>query len=309
MIDTESEAWRQMRLLVEILPFVAQEECFALKGGTAINLFVLDLPRISVDIDLIYLPRQSHAKASIGIDAALRRIAGILRSASPPYAVAEGKADEHGRIDTLTVSGRDAQVKIETNAVLRGTLYPVRKLDVRPVVEQRLGFAQIAVVSDADLYGGKLVAALDRQHPRDLFDALVLLERDGLTDEVFHAFLLYLAGHKGVIAHTLEPRRRKLDELFGAQFQGMTDRGVTVADLEEARERLIGALHARIGPREREFLLSVKRRQPDWSLVPVEGASDWPAVGWKLHNLGRMTADRHAAAVANLDQVLERIGR
>lgn len=87
----------------------------------------------------------------------------------------------------------------------------------------------------------------------------------------------------------------------------MTDRGVTVAELEGARERLIGALYARIGPREREFLLSVKRRQPDWSLVPVEGASDWPAAGWKLHNLGRMTADRHAAAVANLEQVLERI--
>ncbi len=309
MIDTEGAAWRQMRLLVEILPFVAREECFALKGGTAINLFVLDLPRISVDIDLTYLPRQSHADASAGIDGALRRIAEMLCSVSPPYAVAEGRANDQGHIDTLTVTGRDTQVKIETNAVLRGTLHPVRKLAVRPRVEQKLGFAQMAVLADADLYGGKLVAALDRQHPRDLFDALVLLERDGLTDEVFDAFLLYLAGHKGVIAHTLEPRPRRIAELFAAQFEGMAERGVTVEELENARERLVRALHDRIGARERQFLLSIKRRQPDWSLVRVEGAAEWPALGWKLHNLGRMTAERHAAAVADLEQVLERIGR
>lgn len=309
MIDTEGAAWRQMQLLVEILPFVAKEECFALKGGTAINLFVLDLPRISVDIDLTYLPRQSHEEASAGIDAALRRISGVLRGMSPPYAVAAGRANAQGHIDTITVTGREAQVKIETNAVLRQTLFPVRVLDVGPVVNKRLGFARMAVLADADLYGGKIAAALDRQHPRDLFDVLVLLEREGITDDVFHGFLLYVAGHKGVIAHTLAPRRRSIADLYAGQFAGMAERGVTVEELENARENLVETLYARMGAREKQFLLSIKRRQPDWSLMPVEGAAAWPAVRWKLHNLGRMSPERHAAAVANLEQVLERIGR
>lgn len=309
MIDTESGAWRQMRLLVEILPIIAAEECFALKGGTAINLFVLDLPRISVDVDLTYLPRQTHAEASAGIDAALRRIAESLRSVSPPYGVAEGRANTDGHIDTLTVTARGTQVKIETNAVLRGSLYSCRMLEVRPGTERRLGFARMTVLSDEDLYGGKLVAALDRQHPRDLFDAKVLMEGGGITDGVFKAFLLYLCGHKGVIAHILEPRRRALAELYAAQFEGMAEREVGVAELEDARERLIAELHARIGEREKRFLLSLKRRQPDWSLIALEGASDWPAVDWKLHNLGRMTAQRHAVALARLEGVLDRIGR
>lgn len=309
MIDTEGAAWRQMQLLVEILPFVAKEECFALKGGTAINLFVLDLPRISVDIDLTYLPRQSHAEASAGIDAGLRRISEALRGVSPPYAVAAGRANAQGHIDTITVTGPAAQVKIETNVVLRQTLFPVRVLEVGPAVRRRLGFARIAVLSDADLYGGKLAAALDRQHPRDLFDVLVRLEREGITDDVFHGFLLYVAGHKGVMAHTLAPRRRPIAELHAGQFSGMAERDVTVEELEGAREKLIKTLYARMGEREKQFLLSIKRRQPDWSVTPVQGAADWPAVRWKLHNLERMSPERHAAAVANLEQVLERIGR
>ena len=47
---------RQVQLLIRVLPSIAEEACFALKGGTAINLFVRDMPRLSVDIDLTYLP-------------------------------------------------------------------------------------------------------------------------------------------------------------------------------------------------------------------------------------------------------------
>ena len=66
---------RQVALLVRTLPFVAEERCFALKGGTAINLFVRDLPRVSVDIDLTYLPVASRDESLRDVDAALRRIA------------------------------------------------------------------------------------------------------------------------------------------------------------------------------------------------------------------------------------------
>ena len=67
-----SESYRkQVALLVRVLPAVAAERCFALKGGTAINLFVRDLPRLSVDIDMTYVPVQSRAESLSAIDAAM----------------------------------------------------------------------------------------------------------------------------------------------------------------------------------------------------------------------------------------------
>lgn len=308
MIDTESPAWRQTHLIVQILPFVAAEEVFALKGGTGINLFLLDLPRLSVDIDLTYLPRQPYAEAVAGIDAGLRRIAEVLRGVSPGYEVTEGQARYGGHIDTLTVKVRDVAVKIETNATMREALLPVRKLDTRPRVQELLGFAQATVLGDADLYGGKIVAALDRQHPRDLFDVKLLLDRSGMTDDIFRSFVLHLAGHKGVIAHTLEPRRKPIARLFEDQFQGMAELDVSVLALEEAREHLVREIHRRLGDREKRFLLSVKKREPEWGLIAFAGAERWPPIAWKLHNLGRMDPARHQRAVSNLEQVLERIG-
>ena len=64
MISSSYKA--QVDLLLRILPFVAKEENFALKGGTAINLFVRDMPRLSVDLDLNYLPFDNREAASKG---------------------------------------------------------------------------------------------------------------------------------------------------------------------------------------------------------------------------------------------------
>jgi len=53
----------QVDLLLQTIPFIAEENIFALHGGTAINLFVRDMPRLSVDIDLTYLPIDNRKKA------------------------------------------------------------------------------------------------------------------------------------------------------------------------------------------------------------------------------------------------------
>ncbi len=80
---------RQVELLVRTLPHVALERCFALKGGTAINLFVRDLPRLSVDIDLTCLPVADRARSLADIETALRRSAGHRQhEQGPPRAPA-----------------------------------------------------------------------------------------------------------------------------------------------------------------------------------------------------------------------------
>lgn len=157
---------RQVALLIRVFPIVAEQSCFALKGGTAINLFVRDMPRLSVDIDLTYLPVQSRAHSLKAINAAMQTIAERIRATISGVQVNEAQTE--GAVTTLYIRARDAQVKIEVTPVLRGTVYEPELRGVSASVEQDFGFAETQVVSFSDLYAGKLVAALDRQHPRDL---------------------------------------------------------------------------------------------------------------------------------------------
>lgn len=307
MIPSDSPYWNQVRLLVEVLPAVAQEECFALKGGTAINLFLRDMPRLSVDIDLAYLPLDNYEMSRTEIDAALRRVRDDLLSRSDPYDVTVGANDGTGRIDTLNVRLGDAQVKIEVNPVLRGSVHPAQVLQVRPIVEEKIGFARIATLATEDLYGGKLVAALDRQHPRDLFDIMLLFENEGLTDSLFRAFLAYLIGHKGSMADTLNPNRKPLEQLYREQFETMANRETSVDELAQVRERLIREVHERLSEKEKRFLLSVKRLKPEWDLLGIAGVDALPAVQWKLHNLGRMSKPAREKAIARLAELFEKI--
>ncbi len=306
---TDSDDFRRVRMLVEVLPAVAAEACFALKGGTAINLFFLDLPRLSVDIDLTYLPFTGYTEAGAGIDAALRRVRDCLVGGLHPFMVRLGPGRGSGHVDTLHVERDGLDIKIEVNPVLRGALHPTAFMTVRPAAEDHFGYAQMTVLAPDDVYAGKLVAALDRQHPRDLFDVKLLLDAGKLTDSLFRAFLVYLAGHKGVIAHTLEPRRKDIARLYREQLQDMVAEPVSLDALVDARERLIREIHARTGDAEKQFLLSVKRMRPEGSLIGLPQASELPAIRWKLHNLAQMTDENHKAALANLEQVLNRIGK
>lgn len=154
---------RQVALLIQTLPHLAPETALALKGGTAINLFVRDMPRLSVDIDLTYLPVAPRAASLAAIDAAMKRIAARIREGIPNSKATEGRAE--GIVTKLFVREGGAQIKIEVTPVLRGCIYEPALQTVSPAVEESFGFAEALLVSFADLYGGKLVAALDRQHP------------------------------------------------------------------------------------------------------------------------------------------------
>ncbi len=80
MIDSRSIYNKQVQLLLEVLPYVSKETCFALKGGTAINMFVRDMPRLSVDIDLMYLPIEERTTSLTHISEALERIATTIEA-------------------------------------------------------------------------------------------------------------------------------------------------------------------------------------------------------------------------------------
>lgn len=301
---TDSERYRdQVRLLLRVLPLVAVEKCFALKGGTAINLFIRDLPRLSVDIDLVYLPMDEREAALAAIHAALERIAASIEAALAGVKIQKSFEHQNDAL-RLVVRHNKTQIKIELSPVLRGSVFPERVMSVRPIVEEQFGYAEIQVLPMPDLYAGKLCAALDRQHPRDLFDVKFLLENEGVDDDLRRTFLVYLISHSRPIAELLRPPRKNIAGLYEGEFREMAQIDVPLAELQAVRETLIATLNKNLTADERRFLLSFKNRSPDWSLLPLPKVNELPAVRWKLMNLGKMPDEKHLAAASNLEGIL-----
>src|SRR5690606_16315497 len=96
----------------------------------------------------------------------------------------------------------------------------------------------LPILAPDELYGGKLVAALDRQHPRDLFDVHVMFESGGLGDGAIECFVTYLAGHNRPIHEVLSSKDKDIGAEFRNQFSGMTRETVALESLLEARSRL-----------------------------------------------------------------------
>jgi predicted nucleotidyltransferase component of viral defense system len=301
-----SEHYRhQVALLIETIPFVAAEPQFALKGGTAINLFFRDMPRLSVDIDLTYLPVAPRPESLAAINAAMKRMAESIRKGLGGVRVTEVINTREKIVTKLTVQRGVAQIKIEVTPVLRGCVFEPEIRSVSSSVEETFGYAQMQVVSFADLYAGKIVAALDRQHPRDLFDVRDLLANEGITDDLRKAFIVYLISHDRPISEVIVPRRKDIATEFAHGFEGMTAETVALDDLLEAREALIAAVAGNMPDAHKEFLMGFKRGKPDWSLLDVPGAADLPAVRWKQINLDKLSADHRAKLVAQLGSVLD----
>lgn len=291
--------------MLEVLPFVAQESCFALKGGTAINLFLRDLPRLSVDIDLTYLPVEDRNSSLAGITAALRSIMSRISRARPNLKVQHGKLKGTETVTKLFVSDGEAQIKVEPNLVLRGTLFPTETHRLSATAEMTFETAvQVTTVSKADIYGGKLCAALDRQHPRDLFDVKLLLESEGLTEEIRKGFLIYLVGHDETMSQLLAPERKNIRQQFTEEFAAMPVEPVTLDALLEVREKLVTTINDALTKDERKFLLSVKEGAPAWDLLGVPGAERLPAIQWKLANIKKMKPAHHRQSVERLAAIL-----
>lgn len=295
----------QVALLVRAIPEIAREDIFALKGGTAINLFVRDLPRLSVDIDLVYLPIAPRAESLSALHDGFARIAGGLRKRAGVKVTEQNSGDGA----KLVVRAGAAQIKVEVSPVLRGTVFEPELLAVRPPVEDRFGYAEMQVVALPDLYAGKIAAALDRQHPRDLFDILHLYENEGITDDLFRAFLVYLVSHNRPAHELLDPHLLDLEDIYFGEFSGMTVEPVPLEALLDVRERLV----ADVQERAREgaaaaFLRSFFTGEPDWTQLdlPID-PSRLPAVQWKLQNLGRLRAEQAVKfedQLARLEEVL-----
>ena len=272
----------QVKLLIDVLPYVAKEECFALKGGTAINLFYNNLPRLSVDIDLTYIGFESRDIACANINNALKRIADDL-NAKGYIANVQGNDIEK----KIICSNQHAKIKIEPNYIIRGYIEKPEILEVCENVEDEFGYVQIQVVSKKELYGGKICAALDRQHPRDLFDIKELIERDGINEELVKGFIAMLLSHDKPLHETLNPNIKNQTEIFEKQFQGMTNKKFSYIEHEQTLNNLINIIKEKILPYKQPLLnfVSLKGNLSDFKINNLEKL---PAIKWKIKNLQKL---------------------
>lgn len=304
MFAAENPYLPQARLAVRVLRYVAEQPVFALKGGTAINLFYRDLPRLSVDLDLTYLPLAAREASLRDLVAALRRVAARIRVELPAVRVTESEVSK-GKL--VAQEGR-AQVKVEVNLVLRGSVQAPARRQGSPAAIELFNDVEAQVLAFEDLFAGKLVAALDRQHPRDLFDVAQLLDAEGLSEPLLDAFAVYLASHGRPMSEVLAPGKKDIRRAFENEFAEMASEPVSLDALLGVRLRLVRELHRGLRPRHKEFLRSVKALEPDWSLLPFPHVANLPGVRWRLLNLEKFRREqpqRYAAARANLDRVLD----
>ncbi len=302
---SQSYYTQQVQLLVRVLPLIDTEKCFALKGGTAINLFYRPLPRLSVDIDLLYIPMDEREHALPAIHAALGRISALIQKTLVGTRVQN--AFEQSDALRLIVQQGEIRIKIELSPVIRGTVFPEQRMQVCAAVEKTFGFAEMQVASLPDLYAGKLCAALDRQHPRDLFDVKFLFDNEGLTEDLRKTFLAFLISHHRPMAELLDPHRKDIRGIYNAEFVQMVQADVSVEELEATREQLVETIHAQLTDDEKNFLMSFKSKAPDWNLLGVKDhavIASLPSVRWKMRNLQQMPEKKHEEALQKLRQAL-----
>lgn len=278
----EEKYLKQVKLVVEVLQIVATENCFALKGGTAINLFYNKLPRLSVDIDLTYIGFETRNIACQNINMALNRITERLRNKG--Y-IAKIQGDNIEK--KIICANSETTIKIEPNYIIRGYVEKPEILEVCDKVEDEFGYAEIQVISKKELYGGKICAALDRQHPRDLFDVKELIKKSEIDEELIKGFLVMLLSHDKPLHETLNPNIKNQNEIFEKQFIGMTNKNFTYEQHIKTLEYLIKLIKIKISPYKQLLLdfVSLKSNLQDFG---IENLENLPAIKWKLKNLEKL---------------------
>ena len=262
----------------------------ALKGGTALNLFVFDLPRLSVDIDLNYTGAPDRAtmvaerpKLEQALQAVCSREGLAVRSI--PGEHAGGK----WRLTYAAASGRSGNLELDVNYLLRTPLWPVGPADSRAV-----GSFQATRVPLLDLHeiaAGKLAALLSRNASRDVFDAVELLQRRDLDREKLRLAFVVYGGFNRKDWRTVSPKDVRVSapqlksQLLPMLRPDALPKGKARALVSECRELLSVVLP--LAREEREF---IERLNGSGEIEPAfvtndramqKLIQDHPALRWK----------------------------
>lgn len=301
----DSKYTKQTSLLLKVLPVVARHKEFALHGGTAINLFHNQLPRLSIDIDLTWLPYSTREVDLDSINNGLEEIKLQLEHVIPGIRVTNSSNQGQDEDRKLYCSLAGAAIKVEVNTINRGTYDMPVLTPLNPKVRSLFGtFCEILIVPSGQLYGGKIVAALDRQHPRDMFDISRLFRTTGYTSAIHKGFIFCLLSSKRPFHEILKPNLIDHSSVLKSQFGGMTDEIFTYDDFESARNLLIEKVNLSLTDDDKELLLSFAKGTPEWNRYNY---GNFPGIQWKLQNINRLKTsnwNKYKAQVKQLEDIL-----
>lgn len=291
---------KQAALLLRVLPYVGEESDFALHGGTAINMFQHNMPRLSVDIDLTYLPIADRESSLVDINQKLSSIKEKIIRLFPKV-----KVDHKEDASKLLINNDEALVKVEVNQIKRGCFADVQKLGLSEKAQHEFNtFCEVQVVEKGHLYGGKICAALDRQHPRDIFDIRNMFRKNDFSPSIKKGFIFYLISSNRPIAEMLRPNLINQNDVLERQFSGMTKDIFTYDDFEQTRNHLINRVNYTLTDEDKVFLKSIEMGSPIWDIYDF---SIFPAVKWKLNNVHKLINDnqqKHAKQMQELNSIL-----
>ena len=250
--DTHSRIYAQkVELLLRLMPIVMEEGVFAVHGGTAINLHLKSIS-------------EKAKKAFKGLHIV------------PNYNTCK-----------LLCEYRGKQVKVEVNQTKRGLVEgKATTVSLSDKAQEEFGlYCEADIVSLTQLYGGKIAAALSRQHPRDLFDIKYM---DVPMTNCKEGLIFNLLGSDRPIHESFAPRLIDQREAMVNQFDGMTDIPFTYGEFEETRARLITKVNQLMTADDKRFLVSFEQGKPEWNGYEFEYFKDYPSVKWKLVNLAKL---------------------
>lgn len=273
---------KQVALLIRIMPLVYKITDFGVHGGTAINLFVKNMPRYSVDVDLTFIPISNREESITAINNHLNTLKQQIEKAIPGVRVIHKSA-----VLKLQCTFGGATVKIEVNGIKRGIIGEVEEKVICEKAQKEFKMSCVArVVPFSLLYGGKIAAALGRQHPRDLFDYMYM-EIESFAD-VKNGLFFYLLGSDKPLIESLQPNLIDQKQSLENQFKGMSDVPFDYADFEAARTDLIEKINLNLTNIDKEFLFSFETGNPDWEKCCAGDLSSFPAIQWKLKNIRKL---------------------
>ena len=273
---------QKVELLLRLIPIVMEEGVFAVHGGTAINLFLKNLPRYSVDINLTYIPLSDRNASLDDINLHLQSICNKAKKAFkgmhivPNYSTCK-----------LLCEYRGKQVKVEVNQTKRGLVGgDAVTIPLSDKAQEEFGlYCEANIVPLTQLYGGKIAAALSRQHPRDLFD---VRHMDIPLADCREGLIFCLLGSDRPIHESFAPRLIDQREAMVNQFKGMTDIPFTYDKFEATRSKLIADVNQLMNEADKRFLISFELGNPQWEGYEFEYFKDYPSVKWKLLNLEKL---------------------
>ena len=261
------------------MPLVYKIKDFAVHGCTAINLFIKDMPRYSVDVDLTYLPVKNREESIKEINNHLSTLKQQIEKVIPGIRIIHKSA-----VLKLQCTFGGATVKIEVNGIKRGIIGEVEEKELCEKAQKEFKMSCVArIVPFSSLYGGKIAAALGRQHPRDLFD-YKYMEVESF-DDIKNGLLFYLLGSDKPLLESLQPNPVNQKQALENQFKGMSDVPFEYTDFEIARKKLIEQVNQNLSDTDKEFLLSFENGNPEWDKCCAGDLSVYPAIQWKLKNI------------------------